>query len=316
MNRSALLVFSLIGMGLAPALGCDLCNCYSAREARVVNPGFFAGVYQQYTRFGSLRDDGREVPNEIGQYLDSSITQLLAGYQIGDRFAFQLNLPLVHRSYRRPAGVGIEEGTVSGLGDTAILARYRAFGRIRDGSAMLWNVLGGVKMPTGNSDRLLEELHETEGEGEQPSGVHGHDLTLGTGSWDGLLGTLFYAHHRRVFGEVAVQYAIRSAGRLDYRFANDLIWSVKPGAYLLMNERRTLSAQVVVSGEAKGTDTFRGESAKDTGITSVFLGPEVSGTWRHALDASFGVDFPVVLHDTSFQIVPDCRIRAAVVYRF
>ncbi len=274
------------------------------------------GAYEQYTRFGTLQEDGREVPNEIGQYMNSSITQLLVGYQFGDRLAVQLNLPLIHRSYRRPGDGGIEEGTVAGLGDAAVTARYRLVGRFNDNSTLLWHVQGGVKTPTGNSDRLLEELNETEPAGGQPSAIHGHDLTLGSGSWDGILGTMVYAHRGRYFGEAVLQYALRSTGRIDYRFANDLLWRLTPGAYLAEDTRRSLSVAMAISGEAKGKDTFRREEAADTGMTSLFIGPEVSVTWQHSLDASFGADFPVVLHNTSFQAVPDYRIRAAVVWRF
>ena len=310
------MLMCLAAWGVTPALGCDLCGCYAAREARISKPGFFVGAYEQYTRFGTLQEDGREVPNEIGQYLNSSITQLLVGYQFGDRLAVQLNLPLVHRSYRRPEDGGIEEGTIAGLGDAAVIARYRLIGRFQDNSTLLWHALGGIKMPTGDSDRLLEELHEEEPGGSQPSGIHGHDLTLGSGSWDGLVGTMFYAHRGRVYGEAVLQYALRSTGRLDYRFANDLLWRVTPGVYLVQDNRRSLSVGLTLSGEAKGKDTFQGEEAADTGITSVFAGPEVMAAWRHTLDATFGVDFPVILHNTSFQAVPDYRIRAAVVYRF
>ena len=42
--------------------------------------------------------------------------------------------------------------------------------------------LGGAKFPSVNSSRLKEEFHEIEIEGTPESGIHGHDLTLGTGS--------------------------------------------------------------------------------------------------------------------------------------
>lgn len=316
MIRRAWLLIWIPILGVAPALGCDLCGCYAAREARIAKPGFFVGAYEQYTRFGTLQEGGREVPNEIGQYMNSSITQLLVGYQFGDRLSVQLNLPLVHRSYRRPGDGGIDEGSVAGLGDVAATARYRLVGRFKDRSTVIWHVLGGVKMPTGNSDRLLEELNETEPADGQPSGIHGHDLTLGSGSWDGILGTMLYAHRDRYFGEAVLQYALRSTGRIDYRFANDLLWRVTPGVYLAEDTHRSVSLAAAFSGEAKGKDTFQGEEAADTGMTSLLIGPEVSVTWQHTLDASLGVDFPVIQHNTSFQAVPDYRIRAALVWRF
>ena len=42
--------------------------------------------------------------------------------------------------------------------------------------------LGGAKFPSVDSNRLKEEFHEIEIEGAPESGIHVHDLTLGTGS--------------------------------------------------------------------------------------------------------------------------------------
>ena len=50
--------------------------------------------------------------------------------------------------------------------------------------------MAGVKFPTGSTSRLREETQEGAGqEGPIASGIHGHDLTLGSGSYDGLVGT-------------------------------------------------------------------------------------------------------------------------------
>ncbi|HTY63678.1 MAG TPA: hypothetical protein VMG30_15635 [Acidobacteriota bacterium] len=314
MRRMIQLFLCIFGLWITPLTACDLCGCYMVHDEQLPKAGFFFGAYEQYTQFGTLQVDGRKVPNEVGQYMDSSITQFLMGYQFGDRVAVQLSLPYVNRSYRRPVGDGIETGTVSGLGDSSLLVRYRMIGRVTEDSTIMWNIQGGLKMPTGNSDRILEELHESEG--PVPSGVHGHDLTLGSGSWDGLIGTTFYANRGRIFGEVTVQSSLRSKGRIDYKFANDILWSAKPGVYFLQSHVRSASLSLAVSGEAKGKDTFLGEKAEDTGMTSVFMGPEASFAWRRNLNASFGADFPVMQHNTSFQSVPDHRFRAALVWHF
>jgi len=42
--------------------------------------------------------------------------------------------------------------------------------------------LGGAKFPSVDSSRLQEEFHEIEIESAPESGIHEHDLTLGTGS--------------------------------------------------------------------------------------------------------------------------------------
>jgi hypothetical protein len=95
-----------------PVLACDFCAVYTASEALGVSgKGFFAGVAEQYTHFGTLQQDGHEVPNEVGQYLDSSISQVFAGYNFNTRLAVQFNAPVIYRSFKRPEGFAIDQGS-------------------------------------------------------------------------------------------------------------------------------------------------------------------------------------------------------------
>jgi len=299
-------------------VACDLCAIYDANQAQgEVGKGFLAGVAEQFTHFGTLQEDGDEVSNPADQYLESSITQLLLGYNVNERFGVQFNAPIIYRSFRRPEGDAIQEGTVSCLGDVSLTSRFQVIRQERRNTTFVWNVLGGVKFPTGSTSRLKEELNETApAPGEPESGIHGHDLTLGSGSVDGIIGTSVYARWQRAFFNAALQYAIRSEGDYDYQFANDLLWSGGPGVLLVLNEQFTLSLQLNCSGETKDKDELEGEQVDDTGITTVYLGPDLAFTWGSKLSAELGADFPVSIHDTALQIVPDWRLRAAVTWHF
>ena len=70
-----------------------------------------------------MQIDGREVANPTDQHLDSSITQLVGGYSFNSRFAVQVNVPLIYRSFVRPEGFAIDRGTESGLGDISLLGK-------------------------------------------------------------------------------------------------------------------------------------------------------------------------------------------------
>src|SRR6266480_3398276 len=71
---------------------CDLCGCYTPQleampemEPAVSKSwwnGFYGAVGEQFTHFGTVLMDGRDVSNPTGQYENSSITQLVAGYTI------------------------------------------------------------------------------------------------------------------------------------------------------------------------------------------------------------------------------------------
>jgi Putative MetA-pathway of phenol degradation len=265
-----ILKFALAAVACAQsAAACDFCAIYSATEARA-GKGFYAGAAEQFTRFGTLQDNGKEVPNETGQFLNSSISQLFAGYNFNDCFGVQFTMPVIYRSFQRPEGFTTDRGTSSGLGDVSISGKYLAWRHLSGRTTVLWNILGGVKFPTGNPDRIKEEFNEVEIPGAPVSGIHGHDLTLGTGSYDGLVGTGFYARWEHLFFSASGQYSIRTEGAFDYQFANDLSWNGGPGVLLIMEDNFTLSLQANISGEFKKRDTFQGELAEDTGITSVY----------------------------------------------
>lgn len=300
---------------------CDLCSIYSATHARgEIGPGFHASVAEQFTHFGTVQTDGVEIPNDAGQKLDSSFTQMVAGYNFTERLGLQLNVPVIHRSFQRVEDSEIERGSESGIGDVALVGTFQAYRHTTKKSTFAWSLLGGIKWPTGSTRRLEEELHEMDAP-EPPataleSGVHGHDLTLGSGSVDGVIGSGIFARQKRVFLSANVQYAIRTTGDFDYRFADDLSWAGGPGFYLAFKGGYTVALQAVVSGEHKDRDTFRGAKAEDTGVTSVFIGPQLNFTWSDQLSVEAGVDLPVSRENTARQIVPDYRIRAGVTWRF
>jgi hypothetical protein len=298
-----------------PVAACDFCAIYAATESKT-GKGVYAGVAEQFTHFGTLLDEGDEVSNPTGQHLESSISQLFVGYNLNQRFGVQFNAPLIYRSFKRPEGFSIDRGTESGLGDVSLIGHGIAYEHMSGEFSVIWNVLGGIKFPTGNTDRIKEEFNEVEIPGAPVSGIHGHDLTLGSGSYDGIVGTGIYTRWRRAFFSLDVQYLIRTEGDFDYQFANEITWNGGPGWLFAMNDDFTVSLQANLSGESKQRDTFQGEKADDTGITSVYIGPQLTATWGEKLSAELGVDIPVSIDNTALQAVPDYRIRAAFTWHF
>lgn len=352
--------FILLGVALSAALlthalACDLCGCYTPQLETLpqVDPtndlghppsattnrsiwtnGIYLGLAEQFTHFGTLQINGREVANPTDQFLDSSITQLVVGRSLSERFALQINVPFIYRSFERPEGFAIDRGTESGVGDVSLLGKFVLFhtksgGRrevIFDDKSprMIAHepnftasivFLTGVKFPTGDSSRIKEEFSEVEIPGAPESGIHGHDLTLGTGSYDGIFGGQTSLRYRSLFFQADLQFTLRGDGAHQYHFANDLSWSGGPGYYLVRRRDFIIGLQAVVSGEHKDVDRFRGKKADDTGITSVFLGPRLIASWR-CLSGEIGADFPLSIDNTALQAVPDYRMRAGFAVSF
>jgi hypothetical protein len=172
-----------------------------------------------------------------------------------------------------------------------------------------------VKFPTGDARRLREEFHETEVPGAPESGIHGHDLTLGTGSYDGIFGGQLSLRYKNFFATAEAQFTLRGDGDHQYHFANDLSWSGGPGYYLVRRRDLIVGLQFVCSGEHKDVDRFRGNAAEDTGITSVFVGPRVVASYKR-FSGEVGVELPVSIDNTALQVVPDYRLRVAIAFRF
>ncbi len=315
MKTIGFIVLSLaIGAGAAEA--CDLCSIYASLGAKESATGWFGGAYEQLTHFGTLRDEGKKVANPAGQKLDSSITQIFVGYQFSSDLGVQLNLPLVRRSFRRAAGGGVERGSENGLGDAAVLAHWRPLLAIHGDTLFTLTLLGGVKLPTGSSDRIREELVEGDAsDGAIASGIHGHDLALGSGSVDTLVGTSAFLRYRRGFVTANVQYALRNRGDFHYRYADDLAWSVSPGVYLDLTHENTVSIGAVVSGEHKGLDDLAGTAAEDTGMDAIYVGPQLTYSRSINVYAEVAADVPVRQHNSALQSVPDYRVRFAVTWR-
>jgi opacity protein-like surface antigen len=160
-----LLLTSVLAWAVAgPAFACDLCQISTPSLAGgIPGQGLFGTVSEQFTHFGTLQDEGNEVANPFHQKLDSSITQILAGYQVSDRFGIQFNLPVIYRSFRRVEDMQAVHDTESGIGDASLLGRYLLWQKETEALTVNWNLYGGIKFPTGDSDRLQEEAEEGQG---------------------------------------------------------------------------------------------------------------------------------------------------------
>lgn len=335
---------------IAPAHGCDLCAIYTTTESREDQTGPYVGVGEQFSYFHTLQEGGVEVPNPNGERISSSITQFVMGYNVEPRIALQINLPLINRDFRRLTRDGIQNGDVFGVGDMSLLGLVKPWSYVDLDRVAHVVGFAGIKFPTGSTSFLAEEAappcipfpdpnqcspqsarlqlgvplpprlqaHHMIG---VPSGVHGHDLTLGSGSYDGIVGAQLFGSWKRAFAAASVQYLIRSTGAYGYEFANDLLWAGGPGVYVLTGDSLfdapyTLRVQALLTGESKGNDSLNGKTEGDTAITALYLGPMFAFAWSTHLNSEIGIDFPMLQNNSGLQIVPEYRARGGVTWRF
>lgn len=314
------IILLLLFLSPTVTFACDLCGCFIPRDTMI--RGFQFGVAEQYSDFATLQFDSHTVPNPDDQKLNSWNTQFYGNYHFNEKFALQMNIPVLYKPFRRPEEGEIQNGTESGIGDMSLVGYYVPYQRRNPYSQFTLKLIAAIKFPTGNSDPLEEELHEHDHEEEhenertahveEPSGIHGHDIALGSGSYDGLIGTSVFGRWNNTFVTGSVQYAIRTRGSFDYKYANDLIWYGGPGYYLATNQNYSFALQALFSGEYKGEDEIGNVKTNDTAITSAYLGPVALLGMGQGFLAEFGVGFPLVIDNAGLQSVPKYRIRAGI----
>lgn len=317
-----------------PSLACDVCAVYTIEEIGELRLGPRIAVSEQFTRFGTVMDESEQVPNPSGEFLDSSITQVVAGWRFTDWIDAQIALPILHRSWRRRYDGAIQEKSQTGLGDISILGRIRAVSLQNEQGLLRLSGFGGITVPSGSTRYLSEELDENNPEEEfsfsrpshagtqhsedpaNSSAIHGHDLAFGTGSVNGIVGAELFGTWERFLASADLQYTMYTKGAYQYRFANELSFGTSLGYYLWLESEGAVALQAMFGGDSKGQDEQSGQRLSDTAFTYLYAGPGLIGRLGSQLGLEILGEIPVVRHETSLQIVPDWRMRVAVSWKF
>ena len=318
--KSVLLTSITVALFASRLVACDFCVCELPDMGLGNHTGWRATVSEQFTHFGTLRQDGHTIANPAGESLDSSITQFIIGCDFAHALGVQVNVPLVSRSFQRWHHGVLDKGSESGVGDVSFLAHWAPIHIQRSDFLVTARFFAGLSLATGDSSRVLEEAAES-GEGEAEgeaiaSGIHGHDLALGSGSVSGIFGFDTRVQWKRLFLTAGVEAVVRTKGAHGYTFADEMNFRGALGAFLIDGENLNVALSAECTGSTKGQDVFQGVRATDTSSTVVYLGPQISANWAKRYHAEVGVQFPVLRENSGVQIVPDYRVSATFGVRF
>lgn len=339
------------------AFACDLCALYTSMQVDSPSPGAIRlSASEQYTEYDKVQFQGHYTDNPADQYLKSSVTLVSGQYDMSEQTALQFVAPIISRSYRRVQDDEPTSGDVSGFGDMSLLFHYNPV-RYSDGKLTVRvRLFAGVEAPTGDAHLLGEETepghvhgggdeHEEDGHGEDGHGdeeeahhsasqpkhgdedhveqqpllnaIHGHDLALGSGSWDFPLGFGLTTQWDRFIASADAQYNINTIGAFHYRYANQLMWTTSLGAFVYLEDETQVTTRARLSGQWKEFDVGRGGvEYPDTAQNYLFLGPEVNATVASQLQMVLGLDIPVDMKNSDLQVVPTSRFRASLTYKF
>jgi hypothetical protein len=172
-----------------------------------------AGLRFLYTR--PERRSDAELEALAGQSIDAHNTDynlnasVGVSYGITHELTVSAELPYVRRDHLREGGVGEVEqlGSVAGIGDASLLAKYR----LTHGDGAGFALIGGIKMPTGSTHRhsIGGERLETE---HQP----------GTGSWDPIFGASAATKLGAIRLTASALYQLSTKGAQDTRLGDRL----------------------------------------------------------------------------------------------
>lgn len=333
---------ALAALGLAgPLIACELCSVYrAAGGAGSPREGFLVTVSEQFIPFGTPLLAGKGVSPSFPEHLESSITHLALGYDLAPGAGISLSLPITRLQYRRtdlrysPAGppsLVTESGTELGLGDLSLIGRGTLLRTRGPGPTLRIDVLAGVKLPTGDADRIADEVRQSEvfasflppGTPHDPlghsiSGVHSHALALGSGSVDALFGATATVALESWFLGVQGQYYLRTEGESGFRFGDERMVSGGPGRVLLHRPGGwELSLQGIVSYESIGRDRLLGVDSGRTGSRGWYAGPllQVTGAGGR-LSGNLGAELPFGRMNGGYQLMPDFRFHGGITWRF
>jgi len=315
---------------------CELCAIYNASGQHGDNSGFLLTLAEEYISSHTLQNEGQPysaIPFFNNAYLDTSFSHVIPGYNFSSRFGINLNVPIVYRAFRRTQFLTTpnsgtvqvdEEGTIKGLGDAALIGRWSVVQKNTMKRSLNLNLLAGVKFPTGDTGRLDDEVNDAKadlaafGSGHlhgAVGGIHQHDLTLGSGSYDGVFGLTSNLRWTRWFLNNQLQYYLRSEGH-SYKFGNLLIVSGGPGIYVPLGEESTFSLQANAFYETSARDRLIGQVFEQTGTTAWYVGPILNFTFGEHFSANAEFDWPLRIYNHGLQTVLDYRVRGGFSWRF
>jgi hypothetical protein len=230
-------------------------------------------------------------------------------YGLTNRLTLSAELPFVRRDHLREGehshsgGVSTNEvvplGSVSGIGDANLLAKYRL------SSEGPWKaaLIGGLKVPTGST-------HKSSREGERLETEH----QPGSGSWDPLFGAAVSGEIGSVVLTSSAIYQLSGKGAQHTQLGDRLVGGIALSHHFGPVEHHhgdaeegehhhddvheahghsTWDAFVEVTGEWEGRQKVGGDLEQDSGGKAVWLSPGARFTAASGFSVSASVGLPV-----------------------
>jgi hypothetical protein len=327
-----LMVVGMVG-SVGVAMACDICATPVVSDAGAGSTS--VSVFEQYSDY--------ETGSKGESAFTSSTTQLSVHRRLHERWAVQVGLPWVDHE--------LGDESESGLGDATALVLYRPILVKKEGRRVQVDLYGGVKMPTGDTDELQDErdaalakqaataedahghahamgvrvaghaghdhgAEAAEAEHDESGHATGHHLSLGSGSWDGIVGVQGLWQQGRALGTGEFQYTLRTEGDYDFQYGDE--WVGRLGAYWMALESASGSLAVGAEGSVESMDENEVLGVEQEGSSKdvAYVGPSLQGVLRDRLSGTLAWDIPVDGENEGVHGAADTRVRASLAVTF
>jgi hypothetical protein len=255
-----------------------------------------------YKRKGTLFRGSTEVADPLGRSLDEH--WLVTGIDYGLRADVTLSalVPLVSKSLNSGAG----DVSAQGLGDVALVAKYRAYKRDWRRSTFNFATIGGVETPTGKTNA-------TQGGVTLPPG-----LQPGLGSWNPFVGLSANLSLDRFRYDALALYKLNTEGAAGYEKGDFDTFAISAKYRFLFRKYPgpTAGARLGLIWRHEGQASQYGVPQVNSGSRELLLHLGLGWHPRPGIDVSLAADFPLNQTYEGEQLGLDYRTFLAVGVRF
>jgi hypothetical protein len=272
------------------------------------------GVQFQYIYRGYVEGATANKETSKDEKVADTVINLYGQYDIDKDLSVEVNVPFISRAYSRYGPRENLSERETNLGDLVSIVSYNILSPRAKYDVITWQVRGGVKLPTGDSDYLRQE--------QDPSIynsstlVRGRDIAFGSGSVDIPLGTRVIYAEQGLFAFGDAGYILRTEGDYDYQYGNTLSLAGAFGGTVVSDARRSVRLAGVLRWDDRAQDSLSGSSVANSGNSVLALGPAIEAVFRDALQAHFEITTPVFRDANGAQLLPDYQLQISLLGYF
>ena len=250
--------------------------------------GLRVSITEIYKPKTDLYSGSTEITNVADTKLIEHRSVVGLDYGFDSDFTASVLLPLVHKRF---TSAGLRAST-AGLGDTAVLTKYRLIQDEWQAGGFNWAVVSGLELPTGATD-------ETENGVRLPTSAQ-----LGSGAWNPFLATSATLGSGRARFDASVFYKLNTEGAQQTE-TGDFFSADISAAYRFLHYKYpgpTFGARIGLQYRHDSRSEVNGVTAANSGADELLLRPALSIHPIPRMDLNIGARIPVYQHYNGEQL--------------